>query len=153
LHGPHSLAQPAAVHPASWRDLTSVRELEKICFGRDAWPWIDTLAALTFPQTVRLKAVADELVVGFIFGDRRRLKRTGWIASIGVRPDYRRRGIGRTLLAACEDLLGMPRVRLSLRSSNDAAQRMYQQAGYVRIDTWKRYYRDGEDAIIMEKVR
>jgi ribosomal-protein-alanine N-acetyltransferase len=126
--------------------------LEKICFGRDAWPWFDTLAALTFPQTVRLKAITDDLVVGFIFGDRRRLKRTGWIASIGVHPDYRRRGIGRTLLAVCEDLLGMPRVRLSLRGSNDAALRLYQNAGYICIDTWKRYYRDGEDAIVMEKV-
>jgi ribosomal protein S18 acetylase RimI-like enzyme len=130
-----------------------VRELEKICFGRDAWPWIDTLAALTFPQTVRLKAIADDRVVGFIIGDRRRLKRTGWIASIGVHPDYRRRGIGRNLLEVCEDSLAMPRIRLSLRHSNDAALRLYRQAGYVRIDTWTRYYRDGEDAIIMEKVR
>jgi ribosomal-protein-alanine N-acetyltransferase len=81
------------------------------------------------------------------------MKRTGWIASIGVRPDYQRRGIGQMLLAVCEDLLGMPRVRLSLRGSNDAALRLYQQAGYARIDTWKRYYRDGEDAIVMEKVR
>ncbi|HEY43248.1 MAG TPA: GNAT family N-acetyltransferase [Anaerolineae bacterium] len=127
--------------------------MEKICFGRDAWPWIDTLAALTFPQTVRLKAVAGEQVVGFIIGDRRRLKRTGWVASIGVHPNYRRRGIGRNLLAMCEDLLAMPRIRLSLRPSNEAALRLYQQAGYVPIDTWKRYYRDGEDAIIMEKVR
>jgi ribosomal protein S18 acetylase RimI-like enzyme len=130
-----------------------VRELEKLCFGRDAWPWIDTLAALTFPQTVRLKAVANDRVVGFIIGDRRRLKRTGWIASIGVHPNYRRRGIGRNLLEVCEDLLAMPRIRLSLRPSNDAALRLYQQAGYVRIDTWTRYYRDGEDAIVMEKVR
>lgn len=127
--------------------------MEKICFGRDAWPWIDTLAALTFPQTVRLKAVTDDQVVGFIIGDRRRLKRTGWIASIGVHTNYRRRGIGQNLLAMCEDLLAMPRIRLSLRPSNDAALRLYQQAGYVRIDTWKRYYRDGEDAIVMEKVR
>ena len=130
-----------------------MRELEKICFGRDAWPWIDTLAALTFPETVRLKAVAGEQVVGFIIGDRRRLKRTGWIASIGVHPNYRRRGIGRNLLTMCEDLLAMPRIRLSLRPSNEAALHLYKQAGYVPIDTWKRYYRDGEDAIIMEKER
>jgi ribosomal-protein-alanine N-acetyltransferase len=111
------------------------------------------LAALTFPHTVRLKAGIDDVMVGFIFGDRRRLKRTGWIASIGVHPKYRRRGIGRLLLAGCEEMLAMPRVRLSLRDSNDAARRLYQQAGYVRIDTWQRYYRDGEDAVIMEKVR
>lgn len=126
--------------------------LEKVCFGRDAWPWIDTLAALTFPGAVRLKAVVDDRDVGFIFGDRRRGKSLGWIASIGVHPDYRGRGIARGLLVACEKELGMPKVRLTLRHTNKAALCLYQQAGYVKIDIWKRYYRREEDAIVMEKI-
>jgi ribosomal-protein-alanine N-acetyltransferase len=127
--------------------------LEKICFGRDAWPLLDTLAALTYPQTVRLKAIVDGLVVGFIIGDRRRGNNLGWIASLGVHPDYRRRGIARSLLAACEGKLAMPRIRLTLRSTNETALCLYQQMSYVEIDIWKRYYRRGEDAIVMEKVR
>jgi ribosomal protein S18 acetylase RimI-like enzyme len=126
--------------------------LEKVCFGRDAWPWVDTLAALSFPGTVRLKAVVDDHDVGFIFGDRRRGKNLGWIASIGVHPDYRRRGIARGLLAACEKELGMPKIRLTLRHTNEAALHLYQQAGYVKIDMWKRYYRREEDAVVMEKI-
>jgi len=127
--------------------------LEKICFGRDAWHLLDTLAALTFPQTVCLKAIVDGRVVGFIIGDRRRGNNLGWIASLGVHPDYRRRGIARSLLAACEGELETLRIRLTLRSTNEAALRLYQQMGYVEIDVWKRYYRRGEDAIVMKKVR
>jgi ribosomal-protein-alanine N-acetyltransferase len=126
--------------------------LEKICFQRDAWPWIDILAALTFPETVRLKAVIGEEVVGFVFGDRRRRLKVGWIASIGVHPDMRRKGIGYLLLEACEKELGTPRVRLALRPSNLGAKQLYLKAGYIEVDQWDRYYANGEDAIIMEKI-
>jgi ribosomal-protein-alanine N-acetyltransferase len=144
---------PVVIQPATWRDLRAVKNLERVCFGRDAWPWIDTLAALIFPQTVRLKAVVDGHVVGYIIGDRRRLRGVGWIASIGVHPDYRRRGIARRLLAECEEKMALPRIRLTLRRSNHAALRLYEGLGYVEVDTWKRYYRDGEDAIVMERIR
>jgi ribosomal-protein-alanine N-acetyltransferase len=125
--------------------------LEKICFGRDAWPWIDLLAALTFPETVPLKAVKDERIVGFVVGDRRRRQEIGWIATIGVHPDHRRMGIGRALLEACERALEMPRVRLSLRRSNEGARRLYTNEGYTVVDRWERYYSDGESATVMEK--
>lgn len=153
LSQPRPPDQSVIVQPATWRDLRPLLGLEKICFGRDAWPLLDTLAALTFPQTVRMKAIVDERVVGFIIGDRRRGNSLGWIASLGVHPDYRRRGIARSLLVACEDELATPRTRLTLRCTNDAALRLYQQMGYVEIDIWKRYYCRGEDAIVMEKVR
>ncbi len=136
---------------ASWRDLGDVLALEKVCFEKDPWPWIDVLAALTFPETVRLKAVADGRTVGFVVGDRRRREGTGWIASIGVHPDFRRHGIGRRLLDACEQELGLPRLRLTLRASNQGARRLYDLAGYAAVDVWRKYYYDGEDGVVMEK--
>jgi ribosomal-protein-alanine N-acetyltransferase len=86
-----------------------------------------------------------------VFGDRHRTKGLGWIASIGVHPDFQRRGIGSRLLAACERALGTPQVRLTLRPTNVAARRVYAAAGYVEIDRLEKYYRDGEDGIVMEK--
>jgi ribosomal protein S18 acetylase RimI-like enzyme len=139
--------------PATWRDFRSIYTLEKICFQRDAWPWIDVLAALTFPETVRIKAVVAEKVVGFVFGDRRRWQKVGWIASIGVLPDMRRRGIGFLLLEACEREVATTRIRLALRPSNLGAKQLYLKAGYVEVDHWDRYYANGENAIIMEKIR
>ena len=119
----------------------------------DAWPWMDVLGALTFPETVRIKAVIGERVVGFVIGDRRRRQNVGWIASIGVHPEMRRKGIGYLLLEACEKEVGMSRMRLALRPSNLAAKQLYLKAGYIEVDRWHRYYANGEDATIMEKVR
>jgi ribosomal-protein-alanine N-acetyltransferase len=142
----------AVIQQASWRDFRQVLALERACFGSDAWPWIDMLAALTFPETVPLKAVEAGRIVGFVIGDRRRRQGMGWVASIGVHPDSRRRGVARRLLGACEASLGMPRVRLTLRVSNTPALLLYQSAGYVDAGRWRGYYRDGEDAIVMEKT-
>jgi ribosomal-protein-alanine N-acetyltransferase len=145
-------ADQAVIQPASWRDFRQVLELERACFGTDAWPWIDILAALTFPETVPLKAVEDGRLVGFVIGDRKRRESLGWIASIGVHPESRRRGVARRLLEACEASLGTPRVRLTLRASNTPAHTLYQSSGYVDAARWRSYYRDGEDAIVMEKA-
>jgi ribosomal protein S18 acetylase RimI-like enzyme len=144
--------QAVDILPAGWRDLRQVQGLEKICFGKDAWPWFDLLAALTFPEAVRYKAVLDEQVVGFIVGDRRSRRRTGWIATIGVHPHYRRRGIAKLLMAETEAAMRLPRIRLTLRVSNSAALALYEQLGYSVIDRWKKYYRDGEDGLVMEKM-
>jgi len=140
------------IERATWRDLSTLLSLEKDCFGRDAWPWIDCLAALTFPEIVRLKAVCEDRTIGFVIGDRRRRESLGWIASIGIHPDFRRQGIGRRLLLACEEQLAMPRLRLTLRDSNRNAKSLYQNCGYVEVDVWSQYYADGENGIVMEKT-
>jgi ribosomal-protein-alanine N-acetyltransferase len=163
---PSDLSGHITVTPATWRDFRDILALERACFEGDSWPWIDVMAALTFPDAVRLKAVAADpegtagamgsadgrQTIGFVFGDRHRAQGLGWIASIGVHPSYQRRGIGSRLLAACERALGTPQVRLTLRPSNVAARRVYDAAGYVEISRLQHYYRNGEDGIVMEKL-
>jgi len=139
--------------PAAWRDFRAIFALEKLCFRGEAWPWIDVMAALVFPDAVKIKAVSGENVIGFVIGDRRDRQGVGWVASIGVHPDFCGRGIGRRLLEACEQALETSRVRLALRPSNQAAKALYLKAGYVEVDRWKRYYANGEEALVMEKTR
>lgn len=138
---------------ASIRDLSALRKLERLCFEKDAWPLFDLIAVLTFPDVVRLKAVDDDQMVGFIAGDPRPSQGFSWIATIAVLPDYRQKGIGRTLLLACEAQLPTPRLKLSVRPSNQAAIRLYEQEGYHTTDIWHSYYNDGENAIVMEKIK
>ncbi len=138
--------------PASLRDLPSLRHIEQECFPKDAWPLLDLIAVLTYPDVIRLKAVVNGRMVGFIAGDLRRAENIGWIATIAVLPAYRRRGIGRALLRACEEQMKSPRLRLCVREENIEAIRLYEQEGYVRIDTWRGYYKDGGHAIVMEKL-
>ena len=139
------------IEPATWRDLNALRHLEKVCFPLDAWPLWDLVGVLTLPNVVRLKAVVAGEMVGFIAGDIRTSERLAWIATIGVLPEYRGRGIGGVLLQACEGRLKMPRVRLNVRVSNLSAIHLYQRMGYRQVSIWPRYYQDGEDALILEK--
>lgn len=132
-------------------DLNALRNLEKTCFPLDAWPLLDLVAVLSFPGVVRLKAVENGEMIGFVAAETRPHENADWIATLCVHPAYQRRGIGSQLLEACESQLSMPSIRLCVRANNNAAIHMYQRAGYLFIDTWWKYYRDGADALIMEK--
>jgi ribosomal protein S18 acetylase RimI-like enzyme len=141
-----------SIEQANWRDLNALRQLERVCFPMDAWPIWDLLGVLTLPNVVRLKAMAGEQMVGFVAGDIRPRENLAWIATIGVVPEYRRRGIGAALLQACEAQLSVRRVRLSVRVSNRAAIELYERFNYQRVGRWEHYYQDGEDAMVMEKI-
>lgn len=144
-------AHTIEIAPATWRDTFALNQLEKLCFPMDSWPLFDIIAALTFPNMTRLKAIEGGKIVGFVLGDYRASEELAWIASIGVHPDYRNRGIGAQLLQACEEKLDAPCVRLSVRASNDPAIRLYKNHGYRVVSNWPKYYNGGEDALVMEK--
>ncbi len=74
------------------------------------------------------------------------------VMAVGVAPDWRGGGLGRRLV---DDTLrelahaGVRRVHLELRASNAAARRLYEGAGFVVRGRRPRYYRGGEDALLM----
>lgn len=142
---------PVSIRNASWRDINTVRRLEQICFPRDAWPLLDIVGVLTLPNVVRLKAELNGDIVGFIAVDIRNSQNLAWIATVGVLPEYRGRGIGKTLLTACEARTSVSSLRLNVRPSNLPAIRLYRHLDYQQIGVWPRYYQDGEDALIFEK--
>jgi len=139
--------------PATLRDLSGLRRVEQACFPKDAWPLLDLMAVLTWPEVVRLKAMEAGQMIGFVAGDPRPGQNVDWIATIGVLPEYRGRGYGRALLRACEAQLKQPRIRLCVRVSNESAIQLYKEEGYLALDTWKEYYSDKESALVMEKIR
>jgi ribosomal-protein-alanine N-acetyltransferase len=139
------------IQPASLRDLGSLRRLEQVCFEKDAWPLLDLIAVLSWPDVIKLKAVDQGEMIGFVAGDPRPSEEATWIATIGVDPRYQRRGIGRALLHACEERAKLPRMKLTVRMSNEGAISLYEKEGYRSVDIWRRYYNDGEDGLVMEK--
>lgn len=140
------------IQTASLLDLNALRKLENACFEKDAWSLFDLVAVLTWPDVIRLKAVENGEMVGFVAGDPRPSQDAGWIATIGVDPRYQHRGIGRALLRACEEQMRFSRSKLTVRLSNDKAISMYEKEGYRTVDVWKQYYNDGEDGLVMEKI-
>ena len=139
---------------ADWKDYTQLSQLEKSCFrAEDHWPFWDLIGVLTLPGIVRLKALMDGKLVGFIGGEREVSKHFGWITTLAVDPAYRRRGIGQALLERAEEMLAMPKIRLSVRASNTGAIKLYEVNGYEQVDRWQKYYVGGEDALVLEKDR
>ncbi len=58
----------------------------------------------------------------------------GWIGGIGVRPEYRGKGIGSSLMRVAEDdcrRRGVREISLEVIEGNDRAQRLYERLGYV----------------------
>ena len=144
--------QPYTIHSANWRDLGDLRRIEEEVFPKDAWPIWDLVGVLTLPSTVRLKAVTDGHMIGFAAGDPRRREDTGWVTTIGVLKAFQHNGIGAALLAATEQQLALPRIRLCVRRSNLPAVHLYEHAGYKQVEVWNAYYNDGEDGLIFEKI-
>ena len=74
------------------------------------------------------------------------------ITSLAVAGEARRRGHGRRLVTALVALagsLGAEAVTLEVRASNGAARGLYAGCGFEEVGERRRYYPDGEDAVIM----
>jgi len=137
--------------PASLLDLNALRKLSQACFGSDAWSLFDQISVLTFANVIRLKAVQDNNMLGFIAGDMNHRNGQAWISILAVDPAYQRRGVGTALLRACEEQMKSPFLRLTVRISNQSAIALYEKEGYRSMDIWKNYYSDGEDGLVMMK--
>jgi ribosomal protein S18 acetylase RimI-like enzyme len=70
----------------------------------------------------------------------------GWLYYVAVDPASRRRGLGRSLVAAAEQWLaerGVPKVHLMIRETNSEVAAFYQRIGYdpmprVNMQKWLR---------------
>ena len=74
------------------------------------------------------------------------------ISSVAVAGEARRQGHGRRLaraLVALAASLGAEAVTLEVRASNGAARALYGGCGFEEVGERRRYYPDGEDAVIM----
>ncbi len=139
-----------SILPARVSDVFAVHALERACFGRDAWGLVDIFFALLGPA-VHLKAVSGGRLVGFIAGDPHPSQGFAWISTVGVHPDFQRRGLGAALLTAAEAQLTTPRLKLTVRQSNLGAIALYEKFGYAPTAVWEHYYVGGEAGIVMEK--
>ena len=77
------------------------------------------------------------------------------ILNLAVSPVMRRTGVGQRLMAAmleAADKAGCSESFLEVRRSNDVAIRLYRRYNFTMAGVRARYYRDGEDALIMKRL-
>lgn len=74
---------------------------------------------------------------------------------IATAPQHRRKGLARLLLQAMFQAAAQrqaKRILLEVRAGNAAAQSLYRNCGFVQTALRRGYYRNLEDAVIMEKL-
>lgn len=138
------------ISPMRAGDVEDVARVERQCFTTH-WPVSAFLNELSNRAACYLVARAGDVVVGY--AGMWLVMDEAHITTLGVLPEWRRRGIGERLLA--ELLLeargrGAVRATLEVRVSNHAAQRLYDKYGFKTVAIRKGYYTDtNEDAMVM----
>ncbi len=131
------------------QDIDAVYRIECACF-------VDAYAKETFERELTNKisyyvtAKIDSKIVGY--AGMWQIADEAEVISIATAPEFQRRGVGHALL---EQLLNecerraVCTVRLEVRQSNFAAQRLYTAFGFKPYGIRKKYYNGTEDALLM----
>jgi ribosomal-protein-alanine N-acetyltransferase len=139
------------IRGAEQSDLTSIVDIERAAFDQ---PWPYTAFERFVGEPGFLVATRDGAVVGYVVGDVTPNfgRDIGHVKDLAVADAARRRGIGRSLLGQALVTLavdGAEVVKLEVRESNDAARTLYRDVGFEMARRVHRYYRDGEDALVL----
>ncbi len=127
-------------------DLDEVLAIEEQTFT-DAYDREIFSQLLTSEPQGFLVAEDDSAVRGYVASSGRH----GLIFSLAVSATHRRRGIGRLLMVAVLGYLRgeTKRVSLQVRVTNSAGIALYRQFSFREQGRIRRYYPDGEDALVM----
>lgn len=142
------------LEPLRWWHIPAALALDELVFGDEAWSvgmlWNELAQAGSRHYLV---AVAGGAIVGY--GGLAAFAGEGYIQTVGVHPQYQRRGIGTALLRALlaeAERRGVPEVYLEVRADNPVAQRLYERHGFGAVRIRPRYYQpSGTDAIEMRR--
>lgn len=142
-------------------DLLEVVEIEETT-GLSRWGWAAYYAELQgvnrelmlIARVARAPIIEHQRIAGYIVA--RESAGELHINNVAVRDQFRRRGVGSALLRRIIDAARRLRVEvafLEVRTSNHAAQALYEKHGFKAIARRADYYSDPrEDAVVMSLV-
>ncbi|MFX1316299.1 MAG: ribosomal protein S18-alanine N-acetyltransferase [Promethearchaeota archaeon] len=141
-------------------DLESVIEVNERELPED-YPYFFYKSILdNFPEAFLVATDNDNKVIGYVMWrvekipsiDSLRYVNKGHLVSIAVSEEYRRRGIGTTLLSNSMSAIKKHKINefvLEVRVSNYIAIKLYEKFNFKMESVKKNYYRDGENAYYM----
>ncbi len=130
-------------------DLPEVMRIEREVF-HPGWSELAFLNDLRNPSALYLVLRLDGKIVGY--AGMWLIVDEVHITNVAVKPEYRGRGFAKRLILRLLHIArqrGMVRATLEVRISNTPAQKLYEKFGFRPVAVRKRYYNDGEDALIM----
>ena len=140
------------IEQASLSDAERMAIVHARCFDR-SWKEAEFTSLLSLPGSVGFVARQDGETVGMAL--IRCAADEAELLTIGVDPACRQAGCGRALLERVEAMAAYRngrRIFLEVSIGNAAAIALYNRAGYLEIARRTAYYRDGSDAVVMEKT-
>jgi len=144
------------IRPAAESDLESLHRVDRLVFGRLAYPFF-TLRQLIDVHS-RHCVVADDGhgLLGYCLGALAIRPKTGWVLGLGVLPQSRGSGYGRDLVNQTVQRIiqdGAREVQLAVDPDNTTAIHLYETLGF-RISGFRPHYFGPEaDRLIMTTGR
>ena len=135
-------------------DLPILYAIDQSCFAPGIAYAREELAAFIGHRRSQTWVAEDAAeIAGFLIAQREPRKILH-IVTIDVLEAWRRRGLGSLMMDAAEQWAvdnGLRLIGLETALSNLAAQKFYQNRGYVKVDEIEAYYADGTTAWVMVK--
>ena len=142
------------VREARPRDLDAIAQLENELFETDRVSRRSLREFLRAPHRPMIAATIDDELAGYALVALRKGARALRIYSLAVGARFARRGVGRTLLQACEAYARRHRreaLILEVRYDNASAIALYESSGFRQFGEHPHYYADGATALRYEK--
>ena len=148
----HNTKMTYAVRPMVYSDLPQVWQLEQLVFP-DPWSFQSFKESLKDERVDAWVTESGNQIIGYMvtlcFADEIH------ILNFAVDTQCRRKGIGTAMMSTLHryaERCGSSHMWLEVRSTNEAAQDFYRYHGFNPLGTKKRYYQNGEEAVIMAKA-
>ena len=128
--------------------------LHAACFTPpEQWDEAAMASLLASPGAIALLVCQNEAPTGFILF--RCIADEAEVLTLCVLPASRRHGLARYLVEQAQQQAaqaGAERLFLEVSTHNEAASRLYEQAGFTRQGIRRRYYADGSDALVLASI-
>lgn len=146
---PSSPAQSSRAH-VRWmirRDMPEVLGIENASFEHP-WGEEDFLRVLRQRNCIGMVAEQSDRIVGYMIYELHRNRIH--VLDFATHPEFRRRGVGRQMIAKLEGKLSQQRrnrIALFVRETNVSAQFFFKAAGFRAVEVIREHFADtGEDA-------
>ena len=139
---------------ASLLDIPVLVSLDREYFPDTAWPAEQFRGEIGKPTRFFLTVEVNEEIIAYAGAFLPGAGGEGDIMTIAVKPEYRRQGIAKELIARLESWAkarGASAMMLEVDVKNESAILLYLHLGYEILNVRKNYYGYGKDAQIMRR--
>ena len=131
------------------RDLLEIEKISGQRFGNESWTKAQFESSYSLDSSIFLVAFEKEKLVSFLIGQ-------DTVDSINIlllatEKEFEKKGFAGALVKELAEKFKGKKLWLEVKESNSCAIKFYQKNGFKPVYTRKKYYKDGENAIILER--